>query len=271
MTTTCVPSFTGRRILPAEDYVFRIPLVPWICPPLHPALLRLVRNIGRETVLEPGERIYSEGEPVNRFAIVQKGLIARKLGDFAERSDNRIGLAGPGNIASGNLNIFSHRPAIGRYEALVPTSIVWCDQRMLLSIVETDRELFKLLALQCELCALSDRLAFATMNLLESDEALKILLLSWTVHFGRLDGDYVVTPRILVRDTIRNVLGCSIGWLDKLLSDWRRNAWREQRGAVLYYRLELLQSANDLLCELEEGMSDVPRPRDVRTYWLPQS
>ena len=75
MSPTSQPVFAGTRCLPLEDYFYRMPLVPYICPPLHPELLRLVENIGRETVLEPGERIYQKGEPVSRFAVVKKGLL----------------------------------------------------------------------------------------------------------------------------------------------------------------------------------------------------
>lgn len=127
MSASAQPTFAGTRCLPIEDYFHRIPLVPWICPPLHPELLRLLENIGQEAVLAPGAQIYREGEPVSRFAVVKKGLVARKLGTYGAKSDNQIGLAGPGNIATGNLNIFSHRPAVGAYEAILPTSIVWCE------------------------------------------------------------------------------------------------------------------------------------------------
>lgn len=112
VSASAQPTFAGTRCLPIEDYFHRIPLVPWICPPLHPELLRLLENIGQESVLAPGAQIYREGEPVSRFAVVKKGLVARKLGTYGAKSDNQIGLAGPGNIATGNLNIFSHRPAV---------------------------------------------------------------------------------------------------------------------------------------------------------------
>ena len=163
MSASAQPTFAGTRCLPIEDYFHRIPLVPWICPPLHPELLRLLENIGQETVLAPGEQIYREGEPVSRFAVVKKGLVARKLGTYGAKSDNQIGLAGPGNIATGNLNILSHRPAVGAYEAILPTSIVWCEQREFFEIARRNPDLFMLLATQCELSLLSDRLAFACL------------------------------------------------------------------------------------------------------------
>ena len=54
MSASAQPTFAGTRCLPIEDYFHRIPLVPWICPPLHPELLRLLENIGQESVLAPG-------------------------------------------------------------------------------------------------------------------------------------------------------------------------------------------------------------------------
>lgn len=169
MSASAQPTFAGTRCLPIEDYFHRIPLVPWICPPLHPELLRLLENIGQEAVLAPGAQIYREGEPVSRFAVVKKGLVARKLGTYGAKSDNQIGLAGPGNIATGNLNIFSHRPAVGAYEAILPTSIVWCEHREFFEIARRNPDLFMLLATQCELSMLSDRLAFACLTLLNSE------------------------------------------------------------------------------------------------------
>lgn len=93
VSASAQPTFAGTRCLPIEDYFHRIPLVPWICPPLHPELLRLLENIGQESVLAPGAQIYREGEPVSRFAVVKKGLVARKLGTYGAKSDNQIGLA----------------------------------------------------------------------------------------------------------------------------------------------------------------------------------
>lgn len=197
MSASAQPTFAGTRCLPIEDYFHRIPLVPWICPPLHPELLRLLENIGQEAVLAPGAQIYREGEPVSRFAVVKKGLVARKLGTYGAKSDNQIGLAGPGNIATGNLNIFSHRPAVGAYEAILPTSIVWCEHREFFEIARRNPDLFMLLATQCELSMLSDRLAFACLTLLNSEQAMKVVFLSWTSHFGHLEGDEVIAPRVL--------------------------------------------------------------------------
>ena len=110
-----------------------------------------------------------------RFAVVKKGLVARKLGTYGAKSDNQIGLAGPGNIATGNLNIFSHRPAVGAYEAILPTSIVWCEHREFFEIARRNPDLFMLLATQCELSMLSDRLAFACLTLLNSEQAMKVV------------------------------------------------------------------------------------------------
>ena len=134
---------------------------------------------------------------MSRFAVVKKGLVARKLGTYGAKSDNQIGLAGPGNIATGNLNIFSHRPAVGAYEAILPTSIVWCEHREFFEIARRNPDLFMLLATQCELSMLSDRLAFACLTLLNSEQAMKVVLLSWTSHFGHLEGDEVIAPRVL--------------------------------------------------------------------------
>ena len=267
VSASAQPTFAGTRCLPIEDYFHRIPLVPWICPPLHPELLRLLENIGQESVLAPGAQIYREGEPVSRFAVVKKGLVARKLGTYGAKSDNQIGLAGPGNIATGNLNIFSHRPAVGAYEAILPTSIVWCEHREFFEIARRNPDLFMLLATQCELSMLSDRLAFACLTLLNSEQAMKVVLLSWTSHFGHLEGDEVIAPRVLTRSIIRSVLGCSMGWVDRLAAEWRRNDVRRVEGGIVHYRLDILQEANEILCDLEEKVSGLPRPRDVRRYW----
>lgn len=234
VSASAQPTFAGTRCLPIEDYFHRIPLVPWICPPLHPELLRLLENIGQEAVLAPGAQIYREGEPVSRFAVVKKGLVARKL---------------------------------GTYEAILPTSIVWCEHREFFEIARRNPDLFMLLATQCELSMLSDRLAFACLTLLNSEQAMKVVLLSWTSHFGHLEGDEVIAPRVLTRSIIRSVLGCSMGWVDRLAAEWRRNDVRRVEGGIVHYRLDILQEANEILCDLEEKVSGLPRPRDVRRYW----
>ena len=192
-----------------------------------------------------------------------------RLGTYGAKSDNQIGLAGPGNIATGNLNIFSHRPAVGAYEAILPTSIVWCEHREFFEIARRNPDLFMLLATQCELSMLSDRLAFACLTLLNSEQAMKVVLLSWTSHFGHLEGDEVIAPRVLTRSIIRSVLGCSMGWVDRLAAEWRRNDVRRVEGGIVHYRLDILQEANEILCDLEEKVSGLPRPRDVRRYWRP--
>lgn len=267
MSPTSQPVFAGTRSLPLEDYFYRMPLVPYICPPLHPELLRLVENIGRETVLEPGERIYQKGEPVSRFAVVKKGLVARRIGDYGTKSADHSGLAGPGNIATGNLNILSHRTAVGSYEAILPTSIVWCGQRELFAIARSDVNLLMLLATQCELSSLSDRLSFACLTLLDAEQILKTVMLSWTSHFGHLEGDEVVAPKILTRNIMRTTVGCSIGWLDRMMAEWRRTEIRRVEGNIVRYKLDMLQEANDILLNIEETTSAIPRPKDVRSYW----
>ena len=124
-----------------------------------------------------------------------------------------------------------------------------------------------LLATQCELSMLSDRLAFACLTLLGSEQAMKVVFLSWTSHFGHLEGDEVIAPRVLTRSIIRSVLGCSMGWIDRLAAEWKRNDACRVEGGIVHYRLDILQDANEILCDLEEKVSGLPRPRDVRRYW----
>ena len=217
-------------------------------------------------VLMPNGRIYGKGEPVSKIAVVRQGLIARQLGDYGEHSDNQIGLAGPGNIATGNLNMFSHRPAIGSYQALVPSSLICCDQTKFLSVVEKDPALFRLLVLQCELSALSDRLAFACMLLQKVDASLKILMLTWAFHFGRLEGDRVIMPR-LTRRIIKDVAGCSIGYLDKWIRIWKEQGVEVINGGEFAYPLEVLAEADRYLASMEEKKSLIVRPADIRSYW----
>ncbi len=217
-------------------------------------------------MLAPGAQIYREGRTREPFRGRQEGprrAQARHLRRKVRQSDRP---RGAGNIATGNLNIFSHRPAVGAYEAILPTSIVWCEHREFFEIARRNPDLFMLLATQCELSMLSDRLAFACLTLLNSEQAMKVVLLSWTSHFGHLEGDEVIAPRVLTRSIIRSVLGCSMGWVDRLAAEWRRNDVRRVEGGIVH-RLDILQEANEILCDLEEKVSGLPRPRDVRRYW----
>lgn len=58
-----------------------------------------------------------------------------------------------------------------------------------------------------------------------------------------------------------------MGWVDRLAAGWRRNDVRRVEGGIVHYRLDILQEANEILCDLEEKVSGLPRPRDVRRYW----
>lgn len=262
-----IAAFGAQRTHLTLDYISRLPLMPWICPPLHPELLRILGNIGERTELGVGEMIYRKDQRVARFAAVERGVIARQLGAYNPGAEGQYALALPGNIATGNLNIFSGRPAAGSYRALQPSVVLSCPQQSLLSIVNKDSKLLSLLALQCELCSLSDRLSFACLTLLKKDECLKALLLSMSLNYGRLSGDRVESPRILSRKNIRSVLGCSVGWLDRITAAWRRNGDLQLHGITVSLSLELLAEANELLRSVEEPLSVLPRPQDVRQYW----
>ena len=262
------PTFTGVRRLPAQDYIYRLPLMPWICPPLHPELARVVENIGVHAVLLPGERLFQTGEPVRHIALVRRGMVARKLGDYGSVSDNHIALAPPGNLASGNLNLFSHRPAVGSYSALMTSEIIWCDQRAFLAVVEKDPDLLKLLLLQCELSALSDRLTFACKLLQKADVSLRIFNLVWAFNYGHIEGDRVVAQRVLTRDQVKNVLGCSIGWLDRILKEWRAQGVRSEAAGTVSYPLAFLEEADRCLVAMEEKSGAVMRARNIRDYWM---
>ena len=124
-----------------------------------------------------------------------------------------------------------------------------------------------LLATQCELSSLSDRLSFACLTLLDAEQILKTVMLSWTSHFGHLEGDEVVAPKILTRNIMRTTVGCSIGWLDRMMAEWRRTEVRRVEGSIVRYKLDMLQEANDILLCIEETTSAIPRPKDVRSYW----
>ena len=55
--------------------------------------------------------------------------------------------------------------------------------------------------------------------------------------------------------------------IDRLAAEWKRNDARRVEGGIVHYRLDILQEANEILCDLEEKVSGLPRPRDVRRYW----
>jgi CRP-like cAMP-binding protein len=260
-------AFGAQRTRPVLDYIYRLPLMPWICPPLHPELRRVLENIGERTELGVGEMIYREDQPVARFAVVERGMIARQLGAYNPGAEGQFALALPGNIATGNLNIFSGRPAAGSYRALQPSVVLSCPQEAFLSIVAKDPNLPRLLALQCELSGLSDRLSFACLTLLKKDECLKALLLGWNLNYGRLSDGRVEAPRILSRENISGVLGCSLGWLDRITAAWRRAGDLQPQGVTESLSLKLLNEANELLRSVEEPLSSMPRPADIRQYW----
>ena len=77
----------------------------------------------------------------------------------------------------------------------------------------------------------------------------------------------MVSPRILTRESVKDVVGCSLGWLDRILKQWRDEGILRSDRFVASYPIGFLADADGYLAAMEEKSGSVIRSRDVRSYW----
>lgn len=237
---------SGRSVLESP-----FPIMPWLTHALDPRLEALILRLGERRRLRAGELLFGPGEPIDRVAMVCRGVTARSMGNIDGQA---IGLAAPGRIAAGNLNFFSGRHAIGRYFALSDCELCFCPQRLLLSVLATDPKLFHSCAAQFECAALSDRLAFACLSLLGGEDRLKAFIAAWAANYGELLADgWIRMPSPMSLQVRSQIINATPNWVDRISRRWREALLWRREGERVFARPELLQGAYAWMRSLEEG------------------
>lgn len=240
------------------------PLMPWITPRVHPAILDLVERLGTSRRLLAGEFLFGRDEKLDKLVIVTSGVSGRSVGDPRGQG---IAIATPGHIAAGNLNFFSERHAFGQYFAITDCEYLFCSRKLLFVLAMKDPELMALFATQFECCALSDRLGMACLFLMGAKERLAAFTCSWALNYGqwicREDGEWIRMPVPLSRQIRSQIINVGPSWIDRTLRDWRaQNLWQRERDTV-YARPSLLEPAYRWLRDHEESDNRYSYPKTL--------
>lgn len=164
------------------------PIYPWLAPALHPKLRSLIERWGVEKELNAREPVLGQvNDKVDQLVLVRSGITARIFGSIYRQASPAMAFSVPGRLACGNLNFFSHRPCIGSYVAVVPSVVVCVPQSLVLRMCRSDADFALLVASEFEKIALSDRLGFGLLALLDIENRFLAFLLSWAVTFGHLE------------------------------------------------------------------------------------
>lgn len=241
------------------------PVVPSITAPLHPELRRLFENIGVRKTLEPGERLFTGDSSVNSLALVTRGITARELG--LGYGCNAIGIATPGRLACGNLNFYSSHACIGNYFAIVNAEVLIVPQETLRRVFAKLPDLGWLFSVNSELCALSDRLTFAAMTMLEAEDRVASFVIAWAANYGyRLrdeeGAEWISIPSLIQRRYLEKAVKASHTVLDRVLCGWKQRGLLRREGSRVWVRPEALASCYEWIRGLEEP-SRFARPRTV--------
>lgn len=240
------------------------PIYPWLAPALHPKLRSLIERWGVEKELNAREPVLGQvNDKVNQLVLVRSGITARIFGSIYRQASPAMAFSVPGRLACGNLNFFSHRPCIGSYVAVVPSVVVCVPQSLILRMCRSDVDFALLVASEFEKIALSDRLGFGLLALLDIENRFLAFLLSWAVTFGHLEMQgnegWVRMPLPLRGDALRAVLNCSSATLDRCLTALKQKGDYIVEGDVARVKLERLKPIHRWIRNCEETTDAPPR------------
>ena len=251
----------------------RVPVVPWITPPIVPAVRNFFRRMGEIREFDPGDWLYPHVQ-VRSFMYVESGITGRILASLDGQSGaGAMALSPPGRYASGNLNWITGRPAIGRYQALSHVRVREIRHSEALEYVHAlDADQYLKMLAQAELINLSDRMGFAVLALLPAIDRFKALLLGWAIYFGHLsedEGTMRVTIPIPGRKAhIAQVIRTSGVTLDSILSEMRSNSAYRREGDFVSFEAAALQGIHDWMRHADGEEAFLPRPRRVEDLLL---
>ena len=206
-----------------KDVEHAVPIVPWIHPPLHPELQRLLIKMGQRVRLDKNQKLTSTTRKIHHLAMVTQGVTARNFGSPTV-TPKGAAISPVGHIALGNLNFFTGRAAIGHYFALTKAEVTVVDKELLLPILKTEPELFSLLLKHFECGTLSDRLGFSLYAFGSVELRLKCFIISWAIEFAEVfykGGEmWLRMPTPLTRINRCLVTNASSVSIDNCLKKW---------------------------------------------------
>lgn len=216
----------------SKDPENAVPIVPWIHPPLHPDLQRVILKIGRRVSLQRLDRLVPVERRINHLAFVLQGVTARNFGTpkAGPETDKAAAILPLATLPSATLNFFTTRPAFGHYFALTKAEIVICEKPLLLPVLRAEPKLLGLLLKHFESCTLSDRIGLAYMAFASVEQRLKAFVISWAVHYAvpfHRDGNmWLKMPVPLTRSNRCIVANASSVSTDNHLKKWKdQDVW----------------------------------------------
>lgn len=229
-------------------------VVPWITHTVHVKLVDLMRRVGTVRTLKAGEPIFEPHHPVDQLILVTKGITAREVGTIAKA----IAIAPPQHFACGNLNFYTAQPCIGHYYALVPSEILCVPHSLMRQLLLKDPELAWLFAMQAELCALSDRLGFASLTSLSVEERIIAFFIAWGKNYGRLVHDekgeaFCLMPMTIQRKYLTHVVNSSRVSLDKTFTKWHEAGQYYLENEQIRMSFDLMNPVYDWILHNEEN------------------
>lgn len=247
----------------------RIPIMPWVTPPLHPQILSEFQRMGNIYDVEAGAHLLAD-TMVTVFVVVLEGLTGRVASTLEGQKSRAMALSAPRRFACGNLNFSTRRPAIGRYFALTKARLLYVRQGDVDDWLSSQSlDLIRSFFTQIELCVLSDRLGFAALTLLPAPMRLQALLLSWAFFFGSIKavpgcGDIIEMPVPGRREHLEQVLSVSSATLDKLIAQLHEDAHFERdSNDFVRFQASVLQPVHEWMRYGDGDNAMYRRPRRV--------
>ncbi|MGN1209677.1 MAG: hypothetical protein ACI4SV_05195 [Duodenibacillus sp.] len=124
-----------------DQAVRNLPLFPWLAPPLACSVRDVIERWGVVRHLRAGDPVLGgQSDRVDKVVLVRSGITVRHFGSPYAQHQNAYAISLPGRLACGNLNFFTSLPCVGRYYALVPSTVVAVRQDLLRAMCRKDPE-----------------------------------------------------------------------------------------------------------------------------------
>ncbi len=248
------------------------PLMPWLAPPAPPAVLALMRRVGRRRELRAGEFVFGPRDAFDSLVLLESGLGARAFGGLYNQRAAALALTSPGRIIGGNHCFFSGMPGIGRYFALTPATALYAEREALLAELRRDAALFEAFAAFLDRLIQSDRIGFGAIALLCAKDRLLMWALSWGLVYGDLmqtpEGERLVMSPVLSANLLSHVVSANLSQTKRDIAALKRSGAFSRMGDALSVDAAMLDPVWDWLRNSEELTAKRKRPADWRPYCL---
>lgn len=247
----------GRKYSIESEAGSLIPILPWIHPPLHPTLLELVCRLGVPHQVEKEEELLRLDQSIAHLAVVNRGVTGRNFGNNIIATDKAAAISLPGNIAYGNLNFFTDRPAFGHYFSITKAEVTVCPKNLLLTVLKEDSDLLLKFIRHLECCTLSDRLGLAMTAFVQVEVRLKAFIFGWAVRYGETYREggklHLRMPVPLTRSNQCLLTYSSQVSTDNVLKNWKNDGHWVREGDMVSIEVSFLDDAYTWMRNSEEN------------------